>query len=441
LTAGRFEKYNIVRNRLHYYNSVGVTARYHLKHEDAETLDLQDTVFAALKPVIAAHPALGVTIANEHSPDPSFMRLETIDLSRIVRFTDETVILETIEDDHQNPFESETLPLWRIVVSRPAHDSMYVCFFVHHGICDGTSGLAFHRTFQATLNDVLSNPPVSASSLVDVPVQDMIPPVEAFPLPISLCFMGREFIQALRGHDDPKCWRGAPVFATPNHTCLRLLTLTNAQMTLINQTCHGAGVSFTALLTVLVARSLAKCIPDYPRFNCTTAMSFRRFTNTDQNAMVNYVSSFTHRFSAAGGSGRVPCGEFSWDAVRKCNAEIKAATSSPRNHRVGLLRFVSKYDGYFLGQVGHQREYSFQISNLGVVDVPKDGAAGIDKIIFTQSSSVTGSALVYSVASVKDGDVIIATTWQKGVVEYDLEERVRETLEMELDSFANSRLN
>jgi hypothetical protein len=78
---------------------------------------------------------------------------------------------------------------------------------------------------------------------------------------------------------------------------------------------------------------------------------------------------------------------------------------------------------------------------LGVVDAPKDGAAGIDKIIFTQSSSVTGSALVYSVASVKDGDVIIATTWQKGVVEYDLEERVRETLEMELDSFANSRLN
>jgi hypothetical protein len=212
-------------------------------------------------------------------------------------------------------------------------------------------------------------------------------------------------------------------------------------MTLINQTCHGAGVSFTALLTVLVAHSLAKCIPDYPRFNCTTAMSFRRFTNTSQNAMVNYVSSFTHRFSSAGESGHIPCGEFSWAAVRKCNAEIKVATSSPRNQRVGLLRFVSKYDGYFLKQVGHQREYSFQISNLGVVDVPNDDAASIDKIIFTQSSSVTGAALAYSIASVKGGDVIIATTWQKGVVEYELEERVRETLEMELDSFTNSRLN
>jgi hypothetical protein len=149
--------------------------------------------------------------------------------------------------------------------------------------------------------------------------------------------------------------------------------------------------------------------------------------------MVNYVSSFGHHFSSAGESGYIPCGEFSWDAVRKCNAEIKGATSSPKNHRVGLLRFVSKYDGYFLKQVGHQREYSFQISNLGVVDVPHDGATSIDQIIFTQSSSVTGSALAYSIASVKGGDVIIATTWQKGVVEYELEERVRGTLEMELN--------
>jgi hypothetical protein len=212
-------------------------------------------------------------------------------------------------------------------------------------------------------------------------------------------------------------------------------------MTLINQTCHTAGVSFTALLTVLVARSLAKCIPDYSRFNCTIAMSFRRFTNTSQNTMVNYVSSFGHHFSSAGESGYIPCGEFSWEAVSKCHNEIKAATSSPQNHRVGLLRFVSKYDGYFLKQVGHQREYSFQISNLGVMDVPKDGPASIDKTIFTQSSSVTGSALVYSIASVKGGDVIIATTWQKRVVAYELEERVRETLEMELDSFTNSRFN
>jgi hypothetical protein len=75
------------------------------------------------------------------------------------------------------------------------------------------------------------------------------------------------------------------------------------------------------------------------------------------------------------------------------------------------------------------------------MDVPKDGPASIDKIIFTQSSSVTGSALVYSIASVKGGDVIIATTWQKGLVAYELEERVRETLEMELDSFTNSRFN
>jgi hypothetical protein len=173
-------------------------------------------------------------------------------------------------------------------------------------------------------------------------------------------------------------------------------------------------------------------------------MSFRRFTGTDQKAMVCYVSAFSHQFSSSGESNYIPCsGDFSWNAVETCHREIKVATASPRNQKIGLLRFLSDYEGFFRKQVGQEREFSFEISNVGGMDVESgvDHCAGIDRIIFSQSSNVVGSALAFSIASVNGGDLAIALTWQKGIVEDDLAVKVLQTLEAELAAFACSQTN
>lgn len=452
LRIGRFEKYNIVRNRLHFYNSVGVTARYRLGgHDNLQGIadNLENVIYSTVKHVIEVHPVLGITIAREYSRNPSFVRLTELDLTRIVRFTTESDVGRVIEDAHQNRFEClEQLPLWRLVVSRlDAAGHFYVCFFVHHGICDGTSGVAFHHTFLDAL-DALLKAPASARepdpqtlSLLPVPQLQLLPSLEqAHSLPLSPRYVIGEVIKSL-SHDDPQRWTGRPVTPSPNTTCLRLCFLANSQMTAINQLCRQHGVTFTALLTVQIARVLAKCIPNYPRFKCQVAMSFRRFTGTDQKAMVCYVSSFSHRFSTSSEPNYIPCARFSWDAVQSCYQEIREATSRPKNHKVGLLRFVRDYEGFFTKQARHQREDSFQVSNVGVMDTEGGDRAAIDRVIFSQSSNVIGSALVFSVASVKGGDLAIALTWQEGIVEVELAENVLKTLEAELALLAASLLD
>jgi hypothetical protein len=160
--------------------------------------------------------------------------------------------------------------------------------------------------------------------------------------------------------------------------------------------------------------------------------------------MVCYVSAFSHQFSSSGESNYIPCsGDFSWNAVETCHREIKVATASPRNQKIGLLRFLSDYEGFFRKQVGQEREFSFEISNVGGMDVESgvDHCAGIDRIIFSQSSNVVGSALAFSIASVNGGDLAIALTWQKGIVEDDLAVKVLQTLEAELAAFACSQTN
>ena len=417
-----------------------MTARYQVKYLAPD--NLENVVYNILKRVVDVHPVLGITIANEFSPKPSFAQLTEIDLGRIVHFTGRTDIRATIEDAHQNPFECGDLPLWRLIVSRPVNEFMYVSFFFHHGICDGTSGVAFHHAFLNALNDALETLDVheSQDTLIAVPRLELLPSLEqAHALPVSPWYVIGELIKSWR-ETGRKFWTGAPIFPTPNITCLRLAFLRNSQITAITQRCRDSGVTFTALLTVLIARILAKCLPHVSRFNCQTAMSFRRFTGTDQKAMVCYVSSFGHRFSSSSQSNYIQCGAFSWDAVKACHHEIKAATSNSRNHKVGLLRFVNNYEEFFWKQVGKPRATSFEVSNVGVMDA-EQGRASIDHMIFSQSSNVTGAALVFSIASAKGGDLVVSLTWQKGVVEEELAENVLKALEGELGSFAGSLLN
>jgi hypothetical protein len=167
------------------------------------------------------------------------------------------------------------LPLWRLVVSRPDPSGyMYISFFVHHRVCNGTSGVAFHHSFWDAL---LQTSVLQASSVLHAPQLDLLPTLEqAHSVPLSPFYIIGEVIKSLRKHKDPECWTGAPISSSPNITCIRLAFLSNSQIAVINQLCRENGVTFTALLTVLIARSLSKCRSEFRHF----AMSFRRFTGT-----------------------------------------------------------------------------------------------------------------------------------------------------------------
>jgi len=109
-------------------------------------------------------------------------------------------------------------------------------------------------------------------------------------------------------------------------------------------------------------------------------------------------------------------------------------TASPKNHKIGLLGLVSNYERFFRDQVGHRQEFSFEISNVWVMEAESAGSAhaSIDRIIFSQSSNVICLVLVFSVASLKGGDL----TWQKGIMEDNLATKAFQALEGTLASFS-----
>ena len=418
-----------------------MTARYEVGEQFVK--DIDNVVFGALRQVINQHSALGITIFDETSKNPSWVRLKQIDLTKIVRFVNGEMggeITPIIESAHQTGFGSlEELPLWRVVVvSWPSEDVRHyidVGIFFHHGMCDGKSGIAFHIAFL----DALNNLPIAEKhpSIIDVPKLDMLPPIEeAHKLPLSIFFIVSQLLKSIwPASPDKSCWTGQPIHSEHNVTRLRTLFLPSDVVEILFNLCRKHNVTITSLLTVIIARVLAETFPQYTRFTNTTAMSFRRFTGTDNRAMVNYVSSFGHRFSSTATHDHIQCGgEFNWDAVKVCHQEIKNATASPKNQQVGLLKFLNDYEGWFRKKVGQNREHSFQVSNVGVIDGQKTGKDNpwIERMIFSQSSSVTGAALVFSIASAKGGELAIALTWQEGIVEVESAEKVLDILELHL---------
>lgn len=152
--------------------------------------------------------------------------------------------------------------------------------------------------------------------------------------------------------------------------------------------------------------------------------------------MVNHVSGVTVKCSTAtnGEKGYVPCQYVDWEAVRACKAVIDGAAESPANQIIILLKFLSNMEEFFRSKVGKGRSWSFELSNVGLVDggLQHDGLAKFRRLVFSQSANVAEAPHVFSMASVKGGDMAIVLTWQEGVLEEDKAKKVMEDLQGEL---------
>jgi len=403
-----------------------------------------------MRAVIEKQPAMGVALSGTVDR-PMWARLREIDLMRVVEFVKTRDVRRILEEGHQVGFTWGGLPLWRVKVISSAEDEregeIEVAFFVHHALGDGRSGFAFHLDFVDALNNLAAidnDTQKETSTLVKVPKLDFLPPLEdAHTLPLSYRFIATQLIKSLLpASKDNQHWTGSPHRSDRNITNFRLLYLPSSILNNLLRQCRHRNVTFTALLTVTIARVLARVYTQYTRFSCSCAMSFRRFTATGRRAMCNYVTSYTHRFSSVSSQGGcIPCDTFSWDAVQTCFKEIKSATASPANQQVGLLKFVNNYEGFFKDKVGRERPHSFEISNVGVFEPERplgrdDGEVKVDRILFSQSSNVVSGALVFSVASAKEGELGIGLTWQEDIVKVDDAEKVLGGIDGELRKLA-----
>lgn len=429
---------------------------------------LKTVIFAVLSDLLQRHPALGISIAGETTANPSWVRLDKIDLEEVVRFQEMNESYKFVEDMHQLPFDRMgELPLWRaIVVGRhptelpssidPNKDQrgleeyvFEIGFFYHHGIGDGTSGAAFHMDFLDTMNSLADtgrvvNIPIE--TVVKPPELDLLPSIEGTRAwPLSMKFVAGEVLKEYVLPDNHSLWTGPPVqFPPAGLPKTRLLTLFFDRGTVarLTQLCRRNSVTMTPLLSVVIARLLASRHSNRGDLTATVAISLRRFSGVDNRQVVNHVASVTVPFSTFPKSGSLSSSgsnPLDWSVVRSCKKFIDATAMSPANQNTALLRFLNDYRGWFKKRIGKRREASFEVSNIGVIDggMENSGTARFRRIIFSQSASVPGPPYCFSIATTKGGDMAIALSWQDGILEDGARREVLAALEAEILKLAD----
>ena len=121
-----------------------------------------------------------------------------------------------------------------------------------------------------------------------------------------------------------------------------------------------------------------------------------------------------------------------WHAVRETTRCLEKASSTLSDQPVGLLKYLGNYRDWTLKRAQSCAESSFEISNLGRfesaqgVDEGGEAKCRIGRMTFSRSTVAFGAALNTSVVSGGDGGLSIGFSWQEGVLEDEVVERVVE---------------
>lgn len=406
-------------------------------------LSVKDYVYRVSETLIAEHPALSAIPAADDTQQPYFVRLPQIDLDQVVSFeqrmngplstesTDEEPtpdldLQSLLERQHNVPFTAPNA-YWRLcILTEPDNKRLFTAAFVfHHALGDGTSGKAFHQTFLRAL-DSAENENRETKSIIQPPSTPLLPNIEQIhPMPLSFLFLAKKIFQAkIYSPRDPGLWTGGKI-QKEGKTHVRLVPFSKTLVTSLRKICRKEQTSITALLQTSFARALfANLPPRYTSLNCTGAISCRRWLPdiiTDE-VMGVYVGDIEESYTRTATTNNTT-NTFPWPEARRSKATIEAAVQRQgRDAGPNLLKYVSDFQQELcLSKVGSERDKSFEVSNVGVLTC--EGATGkprIQGMVFSQCASVIGNAIGVSVVTGGDGCMVLAVTWQDGVVEEGL---------------------
>ena len=363
------------------------------------------------------YAGLGVRVVGEASQVPLFVRLKSIDLAEVVAFSDDDNLQSTFEDQLQRQFSTAALlPLWRVVALK----NNMVCFAWHHCIGDGLSGMAFHRALLVSLRETILTDSDNGT-VVRLPSTTPFMPVLDTAMNISPSW--RTFVRELYNHFAPtswtrggSAWTGNAVSVDVNlKTHVRIMDFPPQDVTAFLTLCRSNNASLTGAIYTLAVSVLSRVIMSLPNvreraISFYIPISLRGVAGIPQDVFCNCVSTmhFYPPFQS----------DFSWTEASKFTAVLR---SSPKSgEQVGMLKYLyGDYIGYFQGKLGHNREGSLELSNLGPFGgvAPGDGEWSIGKTAFAQCDSVVGSALKMNVTGNPLGGIAITVTWGVGSVD------------------------
>ncbi|KAI0790116.1 alcohol acetyltransferase [Irpex lacteus] len=432
---------------------------------------------------------------TKHNPyELVFRRLPTVDLDHLVTFDayPGKTLQEVIKAELETPLPngktvvegSETRgeglkPLWRVSV---LEDEQTVVFAWHHAIGDGSSGFALHRSFLDALNSSSSSGGGEAEEeLIVTPPQDltMVQPTEAL---TSVAVSWRTFFLALYETFAPKSWLkgytawtgnlvGSPPtpssssspspsdednvkFGAAKTVRVHIQTIPTSSGKALVALCRANGTTLTAFLHTLAVSALSETLhahggvgERWKTFSTSIPVSLRRFTGASGYDMCDHVSNF-HFYPPISPPSSQPVLElsnqtFPWPTAQRLSTHLRTpALLAGTKETIGTIRYLFDLGiagGFFSGQMGKKRGYSFEVSNLGVlsqneskVDSGKDGEAewDVEDVYFAQNDGTCGAAIKINVAGVSSsGTISVVYTWGEGAVDESVAEGFVERME------------
>lgn len=222
---------------------------------------------------------------------------------------------------------------------------------------------------------------------------------------------------------------------------VRIVTIPAEELSDVLQKCKQAKITLTTLLHVLICTSLRRGInEDVPGFRSVTPMSVRQHTGASKRDIVDHVSfltSYVSRAELEKIQGCEPGSTAEWEHIIELAQSFGSDISTkagqfPHGSMVTSLSRIQDLVSHFRSQGGTERMYTYEVSNLGSTsDISPPGGSNLklEKLIFTQCAVVAGPAIVFNCVSTRGGPLVFSITWQEGIVEGSLVDRVVGELE------------
>ena len=261
----------------------------------------------------------------------------------------------------------------------------------------------------------------------------------------------------------------------PFKTLTSISSVDNAALQLILAACRAHETTLTGLLHAIVLVSLASQLGENkaPAFSSVTALDARHFTTPKPTAfpwfepkstMANYVTVASHEFdrslvqavrermsrgvpppsaTSKDKQGTSPpdreMEDLIWSIGTRVRQEIQQKLDKgTHNDNTGLMKFVGDWRSQMKAHVTKPRGSAWNVSNLGVFTDDGDsllnaaapdgnvsgGGWAIEQAVFALGGEVPGSVFQIGVVSVRGKELCVAVSWQEGVVEAGLGEKL-----------------
>ncbi|KAJ5554151.1 hypothetical protein N7513_004110 [Penicillium frequentans] len=478
--AGVYESMFKVHHDLGVFSNTIVCATF----ERADNLPLTPgLLYEAVRQVISEHPALATILVDQPSTKKKGRtrtwqaRLKHICLEDCVQFVDHVAeteqIIRLLQEEHDVRFNTkdETKPLWRVVVNGST-----ILFISHHSICDGRSGMIFHRSLLAALNEVTRQQPENGpeehiSTDCDVAKKDLKPDLLAL---LKLIGMKFSIWVALLSYLSSLLIK---VFLRKNYTFfndityevrlpskeypvplaerpvtkLERMSLSPSRLAAILKACKKHGTSITSLIETLIHVTLASELYPSAKIGLSYfAIDLRRFLPAEySNIMGNYVSSHqcnhwlgNYRKAGATSTANETQIALIWQLSQKAKASLDSAlfthqTPLPVSNALGL-KAIGEDDEAIAAGIYNVLDVAvgktFCVSSLVESESQSSGPWQMKDIEFSVSAqkSQVGPMFYLAMASIKNGQCTINVSYEEGVLQSGVISKTLEGVERRL---------